>query len=231
MKRTILSILTAVAAIVAANSQQKQHFTLDVKDFSELKVVDGINVDYYCQSDSAGYVVFDAEPELSSAIMFTPSDGKLTIQLASRDNIPQNLPTVRVYSRYLASVENDGDSLVRVLNVAPGPKFKAKLEGNGRLSVRDIDTNELTANLMTGNGSIVVFGRCEIAKLYLAGTGSITADELTARKVNCRLGGTGTIGCNATEELSVKGLGTGKVYYLGTPKIKNRTLGIKVERL
>lgn len=227
-------ILLCASALVGRAQVKMQHYCLDVKDFVELKVTDGINVDYQCNPDSAGMAVFDAPAENAPQIIFEPSDSKLTIQLASNDNgsVPhKNIPTVKVYSRYLSQVENAGDSLVRVLSVAPGPKFKAKLIGNGRLAVHGINVNEASVSLATGNGSIVVTGQCENAKISLTGTGSITADELKAKTVSVRLGGTGTVGCNASEELSVKGVGSGKVYYVGTPQLKNKTLGISVQPL
>lgn len=231
MKQFLLAIAFITCICSASEAQDAiQTYSLNVRDFTELKVTDGINVDYYCNPDSAGIVTFDADPALSSAIIFEPKNGKLTIMLANREETLTGLPTVRVYSRYLSAVENDGDSLVRVMNVTPGPKFKARLVGNGRISVRDVDTNELSANLATGNGSIVVTGRADIAKLYLTGTGSITADGLEARDVRCRISGTGTIGCAPSELLSIKGVGSGTVYYTGQPEVKNKSLGIKSEK-
>lgn len=228
----LFAIATLLAPRTEAATPPTQHFALNVKDFTELVVVDGINVDYIgCSTDSAGYAVFDTTADLASQIMFEPSKGKLKVQLANHDSQLTGLPTVKVYSRYLSSVENDGDSLVRIITPAPGPKFQATLVGNGRLSVRGIDVNEASVSLVTGNGQLVVTGRCESANLKLTGTGSITADELTAKIVKCRVAGTGTIGCDASEELNVSGIGSGTVLYRGRPAIKKRGLGIKVNPL
>lgn len=225
-----MAVMASISFGISA--QTIQHYCLDVKDFVELKVVDGINVDYVCNPDSAGMAVFDAPADMTSRIMFAPKDGKLTIQLDNADQ-PEaaNIPRVTVYSRYLSLIENDGDSLVRALRVAPGPKLKARVVGNGRMSLRGVDVNELQASIATGNGSIVVDGRCDVAKLYVTGSGTISADELTARKANCRIAGTGNIGCSPSEELSLKGAGTGKVYYHGDPSIKNVSLGLSMEKI
>ncbi len=226
----ILSLFNAVSALGQAGSGPRQ-YSVDVKDFSELVVIDGINVDYRCNADSAGWATFYASPERSSQIMFEANNGKLKIQLPMRDMQITDVPRVTVYSRYLASVENDGDSLVRVLSVAPGPKFKAKLVGNGRLSIRDIDVNEATISILTGNGQINVTGRCNKASLRITGTGSIIADDLEADKVDCRLTGTGTIGCAPSTSLSIKGVGSGTILYSGNPEISRREIGLHVERL
>lgn len=223
------TIISVCSLWTAAQTAPTQHFELKLRDFTELKVVDGINVDYVCSADSAGYAVFDALPELAPKIMFEPSGDRLTIQLLNDEGPLHNLPTIKVYSRYLQSVENDGDSLVRALSVAPIPKFKAKLVGNGRLSVRDVDANEVKATLLTGNGTITITGRCTEAILQATSTGTITADQLVATEVKCRLAGTSTIGCAPTEKLQVRGM-AGKVLYKGKPAInKSFALGVKVE--
>lgn len=232
MKR-ITAVIALFIAMAGSLSAQKtlQQFVLDIKDFTTLKVVDGLNVDYKCNPDSAGLVVFQTEPNRSSEILFEANKGKLSIMLASRENIPSDLPTITVYSRFLSEVENDGDSLVRVLTVSPAPKFKAQLVGNGRLAVRNIDTNELNAKIISGNGSIVIAGSADLAKLNVTGTGAITADELKAREVNCTMLGTGTIGCFPVEKLEIKGMGTGTIYYKGDPEIKNKGLKLKLIKL
>lgn len=227
----LIHILLVFAAAFTASAQTAGHYALQVRDFTELKVTDGINVDYVCSPDSAGYAVFDAASDVASRILFEPKGSKLTIEVSNEEGLPLKLPTVRVYSRYLASIENDGDSLVRAINVAPCPKFKAKLVGNGRLSVRGIDASDVSANITTGNGTITLTGRCEEAVYTIVSTGTIIADDLVAKEAKCRVWGTGTIGCNATAKLSVSGLGSGKVLYTGKPEIKKKAGGVSVNPL
>lgn len=229
MTRRIIFIFAVLAAAIIARAQETNHYRLDVKDFTQLKVTDGINVDYCCNPDSAGMAVFDATDEMSQLIIFDARKDKLTIQLSTRENIPRGLPTVRVYSRYLAEVENDGDSLLRVLTIAPGPKLKVKLLGNGRISVRDLQFNTLTASMYAGNGTITLAGTVQNATYNLFGKGSITADMVAANVVKCHISA-GTIGCNAAETLTVIGAG-GRVFYSGNPTIKNKALGVKIEKL
>ena len=227
MNKTILTI-ALLAATATASAQQTTRYEVDVTDFNELKVTDGINVDYVCSPDSAGKAVFHATPEMASQIIFQPDKSKLNIQLVPKaERVNRELPTVTVYSSYLTHVENDGDSLVRVLSIAPGPKVKARIIGNGRLSVRGLKANTVEGNIDTGNGTLVLYGTCNDAKLTCTGTGNIQADALEAQEVNVILTGTGTVGCNAAKKQYVKGLGSGKVYYGGNPEIKKRGVGIK----
>ena len=228
----LLLFATGAALALSVSAADNTRYELDVKDFSELKVTDAINVDYRCNPDSAGKAVFYATPEIASQILFVPGTNKLEIQLAPDESgVRRNLPVVTVYSSYLTFAENSGDSTVRVLSVAPGPKFRARVIGNGRMVVRNVKATQVDASIDTGKGSVVVYGEATSAKLTCTGTGSIQADELKASTVKCSVWGTGTIGCWPQENLSVMGAGSGTVYYRGKPSIKNRSLGVKLSAL
>lgn len=229
MKQVYLSLLVALLAPGVMWGAGEKRYELDVNDFTELKVIEGLNVDYKCVPDSAGKAVFTTTPDLASVLMLTNNKGKLEMQISTDGINYKDLPTITVYSNFLTRVENSGDSTVRVLSVAPGPQFKAKVIGNGRLVVRNINATQVDANLSTGNGQIVLYGKCQSAKYGLTGTGSIQADDLKAVSVKCRSTGTGTIGCNVSGDLMVVGMGSGKIYYTGTPeKITTRSVGLKV---
>lgn len=223
-------LIFALLSIVIGNAQSISRYELDIKDFTELMVVDGVNVDYKSNPDSAGKAVFHASSDIASVIMFSNNGKqKLEVKLTEAETSVEynNLPTVTIYSKFLTKVTNRGDSTVRILSVSPGPNFKAQLEGNGRLVVRDIDTNSVEGSIFTGNGVLVINGKCSSAKLNNKGVGSIQADGLDAEMVKCVQIGTGYVGCSASKELTIYGA-SGKVYYKGSPLIKNRSIGIKV---
>lgn len=227
MKTFTISLLCVVIATLHANAQEVQKYELFVDDFTELKVVEGINVDYKCSADSAGYAVFEATADMASVLMFSNNKNCLEMQISTDGIDYTSLPRVTVYSRFLNKVENSGDSLVRVVSLSPTASLRARLIGNGRLVVRDIDVNTLDASIGTGNGIIVLYGSATSAKLSIVGTGSIQADDFSADKIKCSLLGTGSIGCNPLSELNISGASSGKIYYKGSPKIKNRSLGVK----
>lgn len=223
MKQSVFIIIfLSIASICCA--QKTSHYKLHFSEFNELKVSDGINVDYYCDPQRAGTVEFDADESVASAIIFTPGKGKLKVSLASRDSAYRNLPTVKVYSSFLSSVRNEGDSTVRVLSPAPGPELKARLIGNGRLVVRDCKAVRTNLEIISGKGTIMATGTTTTAKMIIAGAGDIQADDLMAEDVSADIAGTGTIACYATKELSVGGLGSGKINYRGKPEIKTKFL-------
>ena len=211
--KKILTIFLFVLTVIAAMANDKiETYSIKLSEFSRLKVVDAVNVDYVCSPDSAGTAFFEATAAQASLIGFRNNNGQLEISFTTEVAPMTKLPVVHVYSTFLTSVENDGDSTVRVLNVASCPEFKARLVGNGRLSVRNIEATKVKASLSTGNGTLAITGKCDEA-------------------VSCRAAGTGSIGCYATKELKVKGLGSTSIFYRGNPKIKKTAIGVKIQPL
>lgn len=54
----------------------------------------------------------------------------------------------------------------------------------------------------------------------MVGTGTISADRLEADVVQCKILGSGSIGCWPLQKLNVRGIGSTKVYYKGDPQVK-----------
>lgn len=215
-----LLFITFLLTLSATLSAQTYHYQLHFSDFTQLKVVDGVNVDYICDGERAGLVEFDAESQVASAVIFEPSKSKLVIKLANLDSNYVKLPTVKVYSSHLTNVVNEGDSLLRVVSFAPCTKLKAQVIGNGTLSVHDVSATKVNASILSGHGMISIYGKCDDAVLKITGTGQIQADELEAKNVQATITGTGTINCFAESVLTVSGLGSGKLYYRGKPEMK-----------
>lgn len=71
MLKRILSLIAITASILAVNAEELKRYEINVKDFSELKVIEGLTVDYKCSEDSAGMAVFTTSPDMASLLMFT----------------------------------------------------------------------------------------------------------------------------------------------------------------
>lgn len=225
----IFFILAAAVSAVECMSAQKSLYKLEVGDFSELKVTDGVNVEYVCSTDSAGWAYFECDPGMADNLMFTNKNSKLNIQLATFEGEkPAGLPTIKVYSMTLQKVVNSGDSTVRIIKALPVRDFKVTIVGNGTIVVNDINCHKVAAAINTGNGHMVINGVTSRASLKNVGAGTLEASGLQAEEVKCNVLGTGSIDCNASVSLTVSGAGSGKVYYGGTPsKISNRSIGVK----
>ena len=236
--KTALMLILFAAIFCGAKAETAQtakKYEVKVGDFTSLDIENSYNVDYKCSHDSAGLAVFVTTPDLADKIIFENNNkGKLSIEKPFRPegDLDNGLPTITVYSRVLKDVRNAGDSTVRVINVRPTMEIKATVIGNGRLVVRDIECEKIDGSIKTGNGTLVLSGKCDNATLSNTGIGTIQADNLEAKKVSAHFFGTGTTGCWATELLKIKGVMAGKLYYRGKPeKIKNYSMGVKIYTL
>lgn len=209
---------------------QDREYSKKIGEFTEFTVADNINVIYKTSTDSAGYVSFTAPPEVAPAITFSCKNEKLKIELI-HDKPIAKVPTVTVYSMALKKVTNWGDSTVTIASNTPGVEFKAEVIGNGDVIVPTVHCTKVEASVKAGNGHIFLGGKAQSAKYVIMSAGAIEAGNLEAANVKASMLGTGNIDCYATEGLSVVGMGSGHVYYKGSPSIKNRSVGVKVEHI
>ena len=222
----IISTLICLLATMA-KAQEVKTYTLNVNDFSSLQVIDDLNVVYRNNADSAGMVTFRTDVnDIVSAMVFTNNKNKLRIEknLDNSTNIAK-FPVITVYSSFLQSVENFGDSSVTVNAPAPCEYFKAKVIGNGSIIVNGIYATQTEGILDTGRGYMLLEGTTKAVKLKNVGTGMIDAAPLKASTGTVSIFGTGHVKCNVENELTIKGMGTGKIYLVGNPKVKKRSLG------
>jgi hypothetical protein len=234
VKKFLILMVGLVANLVASecSAADVNRYELNVGDFTTLAVDDNVNVVYKCSTDSAGLAVYDATKEAADKLIFDLSKkGRLLIQTnfltEEEKQIP--LPVVTVYSKFLSRVQNSGDSTLKVVSVAACPEFKAAVIGNGNVVIKDINCTKFHGSIKTGNGQLIVTGKCDSAALNNTGVGSIQADGLEAKDASCRFFGTGTTGVWATDTLSIKGMFPGKLYYKVAPKkIRNYSMGVKV---
>ena len=214
-------LLVSMLVGLGMSAQEVQDYKVEVGQFDKIKVLDNVNVVYRCLPDSSGYAQYRGAKEFADAFIITPkSDGTLRIQVSTEDVGHQDLPTLYIYSDFLTEVENSSSFSVLVENPAPCAEFKALQVGNGSVAVENLKTNKLSATLNTGNGTVNVSGSTLTAIFKMVGTGIISADRLEAEDVQCKILGSGSIGCWAVSTLSVKGIGSTKIYYKGDPKIK-----------
>lgn len=210
---------------------QENDYCLNIGEFSEFTVADGINVVYKSSTDSAGYATFKATKQIVSGITFSNSKNKLKIQL-NHDMTFDKVPTVTIYSLALAKANNWGDSTITIERINPGAEFKANVTGNGDIIAHDVHCTKVSASVKMGNGHIFLAGKAQSAKYELISAGCIEAASLEAAQVKAQMMGTGNIDCWATESLTVVGASSGHVYYKGDPStVKNRSIGVKIDKV
>lgn len=216
MKKLLFSVALAATTVSPLAARE---FLYKVGPFDRLQQLGDINVVYRSVPDSTGMARYVSETDFSDAIEITNSKGHLSIKEVAEHGLGE-VPTIYVYSDYLSQVRNEGNSTVEAFLSASTPTFSARLIGNGRIICEGINAPEVSAAINTGNGNLVLRGKCDVAKFSLTGSGVIQADELDAQEVKCTVLGTGSIGCRADRTLDVRGVGTTKIYYRGNPTVK-----------
>lgn len=228
MKSKLLLLIMMFLGFMGMKAEKMQRFEAKVGEFKHLVVVDDINVEYICNPDSAGLAVFTTVPAMANQMIFSNNGkGKLQITVGTDSVMSPRLPLIKVYSTFLQEAVNDGDSTLTITKIAPCPTVKFKLSDNGRIDIKDADATDMEIAIVTGKGEIVANGKCTNLSIRNMGTGTIMAENVKAKDVSCRLLGTGKVYCTVDDGiLTIKGSGTGKVYYYGTPKeIKSFQIG------
>lgn len=220
MKKSIAILISLIILSVNNLSADTNTYRIKVDEFTKLKVYDNINLIYKCNPDSAGYAVWSGDNKSADTFIFSNNKGTLKVQNCNADKEEGTPPSLVVYSRFLTEIESSSTQTVFIADPMATPHIKCRLVGNGKIVLSNVQVNSIDLNLSTGCGTIVATGKCDNTKIKIVGTGTIQTDELESKIVECLILGTGSIGCNPSELLKVKGIGTTKVYYKGSPEIK-----------
>lgn len=226
-----LKLLILIIGVLSVLKAGAETYCVSVGQFEKLKVNGNINVVYKNLPDSTGYASYEAPEGSKDIFVFTTKgDGNLKVEPSDDKWGNKNLPVLYLYSDFLSSVESYSDQTVELSRITPCASLNISLIGNGIINVDNVKCNNLTAAITTGNGTIYLSGKCLNATLRMVGAGLISADQLQAENVKCRILGTGSIGCWPIDNLNITGLGTTKIYYKGNPNIK-KTGGGKIFEL
>lgn len=232
--KTLFSPMAKVAMLLSClmtlTGMEAKTFTVNVGQFQKLKVNGNLEVVYRNLPDSTGFARYDSSVNEEIFTFSTKGDGQLKIEPSEAFWGKDNLPVVYVYSDFLTNLESYSEKKVEVESLSPSATFSVNLVGNGIVNVENVKSNQVSAAITTGNGTIFISGSCQNANFRMVGAGMISADRLKADNVKCRILGTGTIGCWPIEKLNVSGLGSTKIYYKGNPFIK-KTGGGKLYEL
>lgn len=219
MKIRIFIIMALLMGCLQMNAKQ---FKLPVAQFNKLYVDDNVNVVYIGGDGSPSRVVYEGDKKYARAFIITQNANKLRIQVETAFVDDPELPTLYVYSDFLENASISAETSLTLKSVAPGSKLDLSVMGNGAISAEKLHATKISAAIKSGNGTISISGNCEIANLGMLGNGTIQADRLEATTVNCKILGTGSIGCWPVNLLKVQGIGSTKIYYKGSPEIKKR---------
>ncbi len=217
-----IKILLIMALLMGGLQMNAKQFKLPVGQFSKLSVDDNVNVVYVGGDGTPSCVTYEGDQKYARAFIITHKGNKLRIQVETLYVDDPELPTLYVYSDFLENASLSAESTLTLKSVAPGSNLDLSVMGNGSLIADNMRATKIGASIKSGNGTISISGHCQTANFNMLGNGTIQADRLEAVTVNCKMLGQGSIGCWPTEELKVRGIGSTKIYYKGSPKIDKK---------
>lgn len=220
--KTKYLILLIMALLMGGLQVNAKQFKLPVGQFSKLNVDDNVNVVYVGGDGTPSRVAYEGDQKYAKAFIITHKGNKLRIQVETAYVNDPELPTLYVYSDFLESASLAAESALTLKSVAPGSKLELSVMGNGSISAENMRATKIGAAIKSGNGTISISGHCQEADFSMVGNGTIQADRLEANEVSCKMLGQGSIGCWPLEELKVRGIGSTKIYYKGSPKIDKK---------
>ena len=191
-----------------------------IGSFHQIELYGNVDVVCHVSDDTTGIIRF-SNPKYRNLFYITHKEGTLTISVMQEFEGSPDLPKIEVFTDSLSSVENSYDRMLKITGTVTSGSFKAKQQGNGTIMIDSLQSDKVSLSSTAGKGTVeILSGKCCSLSCKITGAGSILAREFEADKVSCRFFGGGKIICSPINTLSVFGIGSTKVYYIGNPKIK-----------
>jgi len=136
-------------------------------------------------------------------------------------------------------LSGSGDAYVDAFS---GDRFSAAVSGSGGVKADlDYDSVELSVSgsggfdvaleakslsvSCSGSGKIYLKGAADKAGIAISGSGDVLARNLSTKKTDARVAGSGSVEIRAADELKAALSGSGDVRYWGNPKVDSRVAG------
>jgi Putative auto-transporter adhesin, head GIN domain len=204
-----------------------------------------INGDFEVQIDTGlvSSASVETDENLIDLIVTHVSGNKLIIE--TRDGVcirPSHRVEITVSTRKLREITLNGSGLAYSYGINT-ENLSLNLSGSGLIECDNVETTTanfelegsglincylITENLSTqleGSGKIILHGECISADHKIIGSGNIEAGEVSAEVCVIYISGSGTVDADVNEALDVTIIGSGKVYYTGTPAIESYISG------
>jgi hypothetical protein len=227
MKKTLQIIILGALSITATGQAQWNKIKGNGKIVTEKRTTadyDGISVsgffDVVLISGKEGAITIKGEANLLPYIKVEVRDNVLNIytekniNISTKKDIVLTVPFEQINAVYLS-----GSGDVKSKNTIIATNFKTKLSGSGDLTL-DVKTTDFEANL-SGSGDVVLIGNTDNFTSKISGSGDVDAVNLTAKKANVTISGSGDMKVNCTDSLYARVSGSGDIVYKGNPLSKD----------
>lgn len=146
-------------------------------------------------------------------------------QIDNKRSVWQSEP-VKIYITLetLRLIKISGSSDVEFVNHFTNQKdLEIRISGSGKTDL-DMDAVDIKANI-SGSGELFMKGSADYLDFSITGSGSIKAYDLTARKADVRISGSGGMELSIENRLDAHVSGSGNVFYKGNPRVNTSISG------
>lgn len=185
-----------------------------ISEYDEISV--GGSFDVLLVKGKEGNIKIEGEENIVSFIETELSGNMLQIKYKKNTNIQTTKKlTVTVPVTNISKISLGGSGNVSNDGIFKSNELSVSLGGSGNIKLQ-IDTKELNANI-GGSGNIDLIGKTTEFNGSIAGSGNISAYELISENTNATIAGSGSIKTTTTSKIKAKVVGSGNIYYKGTP--------------
>ena len=198
-----------------------ESFSIDVGEFSELKVELLCEIEYYSAASCS--VTLEVQPNLRDYIVVEESGGVLSVRTNRNILWSGKAPVLTVKSPSLNKASFSGAGSLTLHDTITADSFSLILQGTLDCKAK-FDVNKLIAEI-EGMGSIELSGRADNADISVDGTSKVDALSLQTCDASVSLNGISTVKISCSDNLYVEADGLGTVEYQGSPSIDMDTNG------
>lgn len=185
-----------------------------IAEYDEISV--GSSFDVILVKGKEGNIKIEGEENIVAFIETELNGNTLQIKYEKNKNINTTKKlTVTIPVTNISKISLGGSGNVGNIGILKSNKLSVSLGGSGNIKLQ-IDTKELNANI-GGSGNIYLSGKTTEFNGSIAGSGIISAYELISKNTNATIAGSGSITTTTISKIKAKVVGSGNIYYKGTP--------------
>lgn len=193
----------------------------DVENFNMIKLEGAYNVEI-SQGNTESFTMETSE-ELHEKVRVWVSDDMLHVKTNVK-NISSDEIKLLITIKDLSYLKVEGGAFITTNGFLKFEDLDVQIEGGAHIKMQ-LTANKLKARA-EGAVNMEFEGAAEELIAISEGAGNIDADELKAKRVECRVSGVGNASVFATEELDARVEGLGKIGYRGNPTLYKKVDGI-----
>ncbi|MFM7022287.1 MAG: head GIN domain-containing protein [Flavobacteriales bacterium] len=196
--------------------------TVDLKSFNAINLE--VDAEVIFVQDTVYKVEVSAQENIMAALDMKVDAGELEIDF-KRNVWEHDGITIVVHAPELRKIDISGSGDILVKDTLKVNTFSADISGSGDIEVSYIETQNLDVKV-SGSGALSFLGgTCAVQDFSVLGSGSISAEKLSAVSSSVNISGSGECSVNVSANLSVTISGSGKIFYKGNPDIDKTISG------